>query len=144
MKEIRKTFLQIIEDRQSIVDVLELLDGELTPEIVEAMHINQEEVLSKVETFLVLLHQLDAHIYSNQKLIDRCREGIAGAERASERLKESLLIAVNTFGRIHSGPFTLSSRKSTSVEITDQELLPSEFLRTKISLEPDKKRSETR
>ena len=124
--EIETTYLELMSQ-------VEDAEGEITPEMEKALEITEKdrdiksisylEVIRKKETFNLMvdneIKRLTAIKKSNNSLVDR--------------LKNNLLGAVNLFGEFTVGTVTFCTRKSTSVEIEDEDKIAKEYKVQKVT-----------
>lgn len=118
---------QISAELRSIYDTIEENEGELTPELDEALTISQENFKQKINDYVMLIRNLDGQI--DQCAIEAKR--IAAVKKSKENLKERLsnkvLDALKEFGEtsksgskyLDYGTYKVSTRKSTVCEIND-------------------------
>lgn len=135
-----KSLYHISEEYQLIVDALEENEGELTEELAERLKLNKEELAVKAFNYINFIKNRQAFIVQLDDEILRLSELKKKADQTIEQLKENLKTAVQTFGDIKTGTFSISLRKSEAVEITDAQELPDHYF-TIIpeSKKPDKK-----
>lgn len=110
--------------------------GELTLEREATLAITQEERAKKGEGYVYIQKQLKAQAELLRAEAKRLTERAKQYETSAEKLAETLLESVIAHGQIRTALVTISSRKSKSVSITDENAIPSEFLRVKY--EPNK------
>lgn len=118
---------QISAELRSIYDTIEENEGELTPELDEALTISQENFKQKINDYVMLIRDLDGQI--DQCAIETKR--IAAVKKSKENLKERLsnkvLDALKEFGDTSKSgskyldftTYKVSTRKSTVCEIND-------------------------
>lgn len=118
---------QISAELRSIYDTIEENEGELTPELDEALTISQENFKQKINDYVMLIRDLDGQI--DQCSIEAKR--IAAVKKSKENLKERLsnkvLDALKEFGDtsksgskyLDFATYKVSTRKSTVCEIND-------------------------
>jgi hypothetical protein len=133
-----KTLFQINQTYLVLAEVLEENGGELTPELEQALTIQQEELSAKSESYIHVIRKIEAEVemakaYEEQAKVYRKRK-----ETVIARLKKSLEDAAKLYGKYEAGIHTVSTRKSEQVIITDAEKIPSEYLNRKIIETPDK------
>lgn len=117
-----------LEDMQAsdvIADTLEALDEALEGKVESVLHFRQH-----------LLNEAATLKAEEQRLAERRKLREAKAKRLTEYVDECLSIA--DVKKLETALFTVSYRKSTSVEITNADALPVGLLRTKTVQEPDK------
>ncbi|GAB4493108.1 MAG: hypothetical protein OHK0045_22010 [Raineya sp.] len=135
----KKSLVEISENYRSLLSLVEELDGELTPEIEDSLKISQEEYAHKAEAYIFVIKDKEARIAEAQKMIEHCKKVIAREEKQISFLKTSLLRAVQVFGKIVTPLFSLSKRKSISVEIVNLDILPKKYIQKQEIFTIDKK-----
>ena len=110
--------------------------GEMTLELEAALEISESERLTKGEGYVYVIKQLKSQSELIKSEIKRLQEIAKRYETSAEKLADRLLQSVVAYGQIKTAFVTISSRKSKSVSITDESLIPSEFMR--IKTEPNK------
>ncbi len=135
-----KSLYHIQENYQQIVDELEQNGGELTDELSEKLKLNKEELSEKAFNYIQFIKNRQAYIVQIDDEVKRLTDLKKQADSVIDQLKGNLLIAVETFGPIKAGTFTVTTRKSEAVEITDELEIPEAYF-TIIpeSKKPDKK-----
>lgn len=111
--------------------------GEIEPATLESVQIASEE---KIIATAMYIRRLDALNKATKETIQDLQERVRADSKRIEALKWLMTKAMDSlqYTEVKSPEVTLRFRKSSSVEITDSELLPEQFLRTKTVIEPDK------
>ena len=111
--------------------------GEIEPATLESVQIASEE---KIIATAMYIRRLDALNKATKETIQDLQERVSADSKRIEALKWLMTKAMDSlqYTEVKSPEVTLRFRKSSSVEITDSELLPEQFLRTKTVVEPDK------
>jgi hypothetical protein len=110
--------------------------GELTEELEAALEITQAERTKKGEGCVYIYKQLKAQADLLRAEAKRLSERAKQYETSAEKIAEKLVESVQAHGQIKTEFMTISTRKSKSVLITEEQLLTKEFLRLKT--EPNK------
>ena len=108
----KNTLYEISNDYLQLVNQLEELEGELTPEIEKALEI--------IKTKDVVNMAIDIEIKRLQALKKQNNTSISF-------LKDRLLGAVELFGDIETGLVKIGKRKSESLLIIDAALIPTKY-----------------
>jgi hypothetical protein len=113
---------------------------ELTPELEQALVINQDQLQAKANNYAKVIVNIQSDSDAIDAEIKRLKAMKESKERAITRLKEAVKNAmmVSSIEKIESPLFKLSIRKSESVEVDMLEGLPSEFVNIKNVVTPDK------
>lgn len=124
------TLYTIKSDYLRIAEELIENGGELTPELKEALNINEAEFESKVIAYGSIIQQKKYNVDMIKKEIERLKELQAIEERIENKLKESVSNAMQLYGidKVDTPTMKLSFRKSESVEIIDEKLIPAQYL----------------
>lgn len=111
--------------------------GEIEPATLESVQIASEE---KIIATAMYIRRLDALNKATKETIQDLQERVRADSKRIEALKWLMTKAMDSlqYTEVKSPEVTLRFRKSSSVEITDSESLPEQFLRTKTVVEPDK------
>lgn len=111
--------------------------GEIEPATLESVQIASEE---KIIATAMYIRRLDALNKATKETIQDLQERVRADSKRIEALKWLMTKAMDSlqYTEVKSPEVTLRFRKSSSVEITDSEALPEQFLRTKTVVEPDK------
>ena len=134
------TLYGITAELNDILAQLEELGGEITPEIEQALAINEEQFVAKAEDY--------GHAILNLKGMAAAakaeKERLAGLqkfyENTQKRLTDALSSAMQVFGhdKVENATMRLSLRHSTATEVDDLDQLPAEYKTTKVEVVADK------
>lgn len=110
--------------------------GELTPEIEEALTVTRENFLTKAENYAATVFLYKSLEERAALEIKRLQGVKTAAEKIQDNLKSRMSDAMRLFGeeRVEVGTFKYSFRKSTSVDITDENAIPNEFLKVETKI----------
>jgi hypothetical protein len=133
-----KSIYQLTTEALEIASLLE--ENELTPEIEQALVINQDELKEKALNYAYVIRSFEDDVTSIDNEIKRLRALKEAKTNSIERLKESISTAMNIYGieKVESPLLKLSFRKSEAVEITNEEVLPMSFKTEKVTYTPNK------
>ena len=134
-----KNLFSITTDYVQIMEQVEILQGELTPELNEMLVINEKELQSKSIAYLSVIKDKESFTMQIDDEIKRLTALKKANNRITSNLKERLLDAVKMYGTITVGLQKFSTRKSTQVvcDIVTNEL-PKEFKTVKVTESPNK------
>ena len=134
------TLYGITAELNGILAQLEELGGEITPEIEQALAINEGNFAAKSEDY--------GHAILNLKGMAAAakaeKERLAGLqkfyENTQKRLTDALSSAMQVFGhdKVENATMRLSLRHSTATEVDDLDQLPAEYKTTKVEVVADK------
>jgi hypothetical protein len=110
-----------------------LADGELTPELEQELIITEEALQEKATSYSYVIKQMEYEAEIMKKEEQRIAALRKSRENAVERLKSVIEQAMINCGisEIKGETIKLSFRKSESVEIENENLIPAEFIVTK-------------
>jgi hypothetical protein len=135
----KTTLYNIENDYLKLISQIEEAEGELTPELEEALEINEKQLQGKSTAYLQVIttkeginSAIDIEIKRLQALKKRNSNLVLN-------LKNRLLEAVKLFGEFEVGFNKFGTRKSSSVQVDDINSLPAEFKTVKVTEAADKK-----
>lgn len=135
----KQSLYNIVEEQRYTLAEIELMEGELTPELEEQLKINAHQLESKSIAYLEVIKTKDSFNLLISEEIKRLQALEKRNDNLVARLKDNLLVAVKTFGDFEVGFTKFGTRKSTTVEVEDVNQLPKEFKVVKITEQADKK-----
>ena len=134
----KNTLHSIKKDYLDLINEVEEMEGELTPEIEYKLKINKTVLQSKAIAYHSIILSKDAFTMQIDNEIKRLQALKKRNVNLVSRLKNSLLSAVETFGGFTIGTNTFGIRKSERVEVEDVNLLPKEYKTIKVTEQADK------
>ena len=119
---------------------LELEEGELTPELEQALTITQEQLQEKSIQYAYAIRNLEIDSNAIDNEIKRLKAMKEAKDNTVDRLKEAVRNAMLASGidKIESSLFKLSLRRSESVEVINIDQLPESLLTVKKTVSVDK------
>lgn len=126
---------QLTAEELSFIAMMEENGGEVNDEIMEDLAIRRENFKSKAEAYAKFILKLESEAEQAAAEIKRIQTLKKAKENTVQRLKDTLLAALMVFTeedakgiRRYETPLAkLSTRKSQSVEILDDTIIPDEF-----------------
>lgn len=120
------TLYQMTEEQLRLNALLEETGGELTPEIEEALAINEGNFLTKSENYAKTISYYKSMIDAVDNEAKRLAAIKKTCSNIVDRMKESLSNAMVAFGKekVEVGTYKLSFRSADSVIIDDELLIP--------------------
>lgn len=120
---------QITATQQWLNDAIEASEGVLTPELGEALSINEENLRQKAEDYSASILDAKARlkaIHDEKARLDKLQKS---EQRKIDILSGRLSDALRLFGidRLEADKYRLSFRKSTQVVIEDEGSIPERF-----------------
>lgn len=121
---------RISQEQQALNELLFEAEGELTPELEEALAINEANLTVKAENYAASMAMFNASVEAAKTERKRLDAYIKRAENAQERMKSALSTALETFGidKLEVGTYRISFRKSEGVVITDEVAIPDNYV----------------
>jgi hypothetical protein len=135
----KKSLYHIEKEYLEIITQVDELQGELTPELEEALKINASQLQGKSIAYLEFIgsrEELNTRVDAEIKRLQALKKQ---NNNLISNLKNRLLEAVKMFGSFEVGLTKFGTRKSTSVQVADVNSLPKEYKVVKLSEQADKK-----
>lgn len=131
------TLYHITSEQLRINELLEESGGELTPEIEEALVLNEHNFVTKSEGYIQTIAKYQALVDAADNIIKEAQRKKRVFDNISKRLKERLQAAMIIMGRdrVEVGIHTLSLRNSVAVNITEESKIPNEFIKVETSVD---------
>lgn len=133
-----KTLFEITKEVIELASLLE--EGEFTPELEQQLAITRDELDSKAENYVKVIRSVEGDISVIDAEIKRLKEIREGKTRVVDRMKDALSTAMTAFkvDKIETSLMKLFFRKSESVEILDETLVPEQYKFVRVAVNPDK------
>jgi hypothetical protein len=130
-----QTLWQLTQEELSFISLMEENGGEVTDELLEELAIRRDNFQHKAEAYAKFILKLESESDQAADEIKRIQAIKKSKDKTVDRLKETLLAALMLFGqedskgvRRYETPLAkLSTRKSVSVEILDDKIIPDDF-----------------
>ena len=129
---------EMAQVEKAIYDTLDQETGEVNGDLVEIyknLQIAQED---KLKGYIDVINKSDDIVELGLKEIDRIKKVIDRHKNLQERLRGTLAQVLEVGKKYDLGLHQIAWRKSEAVEIDNEELLPKEYLKEKITYTPDK------
>lgn len=129
---------QITEEQRLINELLEASEGELTPELEEAIMLNESNLQTKAMGYAYTIKDFEALEKRITDEITRLQARKKSVQRCIKTLKTALSNAMVTFDipTIKEDTHTISLHRNKAVVIEDENRIPAEY--TKVKVEIDK------
>jgi hypothetical protein len=129
----------ITTEQLRINELLEELEGELTPEIEEALIINEDNFLTKSEGYIESIAYFKARAEAAKVRIEEYQRIKRIAENAEKRLKERMQWAMEVLGRdkVEVGLHKMSLRSSQAVNITNEARIPNQYIKVETKIDKE-------
>jgi len=129
---------EITAEQKALINKIELLEGEITEEIENALIINENQLQSKSIAYLAVIKNKE----NFNSLVDEEIKRLQAIKKTNtnlvNRLKDNLLNAINLFGDFQVGTNKFGIRKSSTLEVEDTNSLPEKYKVIKVSETADK------
>ena len=134
------TLYGITAELNGILAQLEELGGEITPELEQALAINEEQFVAKAEDYGHAILNLKGMTAAAKAEKERLAALQKFYENAQKRLTDALSNAMQVFGhdKVENATMRLSLRHTTATEVDDLDALPAEYKTTKVEVVADK------
>lgn len=122
------SIFNIQQDLYSIFDSIEENEGEITPELEEALIIKREEFSTKIQGYVAFIKQLELDNKGIKEEIARLKDLQKSKEKTIDNLKKIMAMAIDAFGDtsksgtkfLDYGTGKVSIRKSDSIEVDEE------------------------
>ena len=128
----KTTLYEIKNEYLELINQVEEMEGELTPEIEIKLNINQNELQNKAIAYHSVILSKDAFNMQIDNEIKRLQALKNRNNSLIDNLKDRLVGAIQMFGEFTVGTNTFGLRKSERIEVGSVNLLPKEFKTSKI------------
>lgn len=139
--ETSKSLYNITLEQKSLINEIEKMEGEITPEMEEKLIIAKSELEHKSVAYLEVIQGKESFNSLIDNEIKRLQQMKKTNNNVVSRLKDNLLLAVKTFGSFTIGTQKFGTRKSSSVHVESDKVndLPKQYKTIKVTESPDKK-----
>lgn len=127
---------KIETEYRDIISVLVENGGELTPEIEQALQINQKDLYRKSESYAYAIKELDGEIDIIKSEIERLQALITKRDKSISRMKETVLKAMELYeiNKIETPMIKISVRESEVIEIINENQIEPIFKVEKVTI----------
>lgn len=139
------TLYDIAENARVLLDLIDSGEafnesGELNEVIAEQLDLTKKDFELKAKDYAYVIKSVQDKKELFEKEIKRLEQIKKYFENTEDKLKEAVKNTMLVLGidKFESDLITLSLTKSKAVDIYDSDLIPEEYKRTKITIEPDK------
>jgi len=129
----KTTLYNIKHEYLDLMNQINDLDGEITPELEDQLFINEAQLQSKSVAYLEVIKSQESYTLLLDEEIKRLQALKKKGSNITDRLKNSLLGAVVLHGAFEIGFTKFGIRKSKSVSVNNVNLLPSEYKTVKVT-----------
>ena len=113
---------KIETEYRDLISVLVENGGELTPELEQALQINQKDLYRKSESYAYAIKELSGEIDIIKSEIERLQALINQRDKSISRMKETVLKAMELYeiDKIETPMIKISVRESEAVEVINE------------------------
>jgi predicted nucleic acid-binding Zn-ribbon protein len=131
------SLIALDNEYRELMQIIQDGDGEISPEVELALTKNLIESKDKVSGYIVVLDRFESEIEFANEQIKKAKDYVDKIKRQKDRLENIALQVIQSKGARLEGEMGrwISTRKSSSVEITDQDLVPPIFSKVTVSLD---------
>lgn len=115
--------------RVTLLAAIEAADGELTPELDEALTISDDDISARTKEMLELRSQAEVQVMGAEADIARAQAFIKSTKRTVALIDTRLLEATKRVGPITAGTYKVGTRASSVAVVQDEAQLPAIYLR---------------
>ena len=133
-----KTLYVISDEYIKLLQEISDADGEITPEMSEALDITQDQLQGKTIVYLSVMKTNDAFVMQIDEEIKRLTALKKRSNTLTDNLKDRVLNAVLLFGEFTAGLQKFGIRKSQQIIVEDVNSLPAGYKTRKIVETADK------
>ena len=134
----KTTLYEIKNEYLELINQVEEMEGEITPEIEIKLNINQNELQNKAIAYHSVILSKDAFNMQIDNEIKRLQALKKRNNSLVDNLKDRLVGAIQMFGEFTVGTNTFGLRKSERVEVEDVNQLPKEYKTIKVTEQANK------
>lgn len=142
------TLYEIQTQYRDLINLMESILSDPNPETLDAdmanlnnlMAINAEEFQAKADAYAAVIREQEAHAEALQEEASRMVALAKQKKSRAEYLTQRIAFAMQEQGisKADTAHFRMSFRNSQAVEVSDQDAIPQDYMRTKTVIEPDK------
>lgn len=131
---------KIAQEELDLLNEIEELEGELTPELEERLKINEANMAKKMEDYCKAIRYYEMTVANAKSEKERLDKLIKRSERSQQWLKDAILNVMNATDKpkVSAGTFTVGTRKSTAVNIIDESAIPARYANEVVTVKIDK------
>lgn len=133
------TLYKIETEYLELINQVEEMEGELTPEIEEALKINELQLQGKSIAYLSVIKKNEHFANQLDEEIKRLQAIKKRTTNLNDNLKGRLLDAVKLYGDFETEFNKFGTRKSESIEVENVNGLPDKYKVIKVTESADKK-----
>lgn len=131
------TLYHISQEQRMLLEAIDQLDGELTPEVEQMLAITEDRMVEKATDYVESIKEAQGVALMCDIRIKEAQAIKAKMKRREESLKRGLSYAMESFGleRLPLGVHGLSFRTSKAVEIDDEAKIPNRYIKVSTTID---------
>jgi hypothetical protein len=133
-----KTLLNIRSEYTQLLTKIEQNEGELTPELEQALQISRQELAEKSLAYIEFIGSLNSQNTRIDEEIKRLQLLKRRNQQVLDFLQKGLVQAVTEHGTIRTGTHTIGVRQSEECVVEDSERIPDRFKTVRMDIQVDK------
>lgn len=137
-----KTLVALTSEAHQLAMMIELLGGEITPELDEALQVNEQDLKDKADKYAFILKRIPMHQTYWKGIAEEANRVLKGLGDAETRLRDRIkaTMAANGLNTIEGELNALKLSRARDSLVLDEPKLPAAYLMTKTEQVPDKER----
>jgi hypothetical protein len=125
------TLFHIKQEYLNLVSEIEDNYGEVTDEQAQQLQINQDDLKEKMQNYDEIISAKESFNHRIDEEIDDLKRKKYTNQQVIDRLKSNMVEAIKVFGTVDTGIYKFNVRKSVSVNIIDEYMVPEEYTHVK-------------
>lgn len=137
-----KTLVALTTEAHQLAMMIELLGGEITPELDEALQVNAESLREKADKYAFILKRIPMHQEYWRKIADEANRVLKGLGDAETRLRDRIKATMAATGLdVLEGELNaLKLSRAKDSLVLDESKLPAAYFMEKTERVPDRER----
>lgn len=133
------SLFSISAEQRRLIEQLEETGGELTPEIEEALVINESNFVVKVNSYIEAIKREEALAELADQRIKEYMAYKKTHSNIAKRLREAVAYGMNVMGKdkVEVDLHKISFRASTAVNIIDEVRIPNRYIKVETKIDKD-------
>ena len=140
-----KTLVALTSEAHQLAMMIELLGGEITPELDEALQVNEQDLREKADKYAFILKRIPMHQTYWKSIAEEAIRVLKGLGDAETRLRDRIkaTMAASGLERLSGDLNAFHMTRARDTLVVDEKKLPPEYLISKFELVPDRDRLRT-
>ena len=136
----KQTLYDINEEYLRLMQQVEENEGEMTPELEQALAINEENHSAKLESYAAIIANYNAEAEACKAESKRLKDKADRVVAHAQRLKDAIVhfLTVTDRRKVAAGTWSMSLRDTEAVSVTDEAAIPADYWREKVERSVDR------